>query len=211
MRLIKTDLRGLNALAVLNRARLIHAAMNGNPAFPSPLPSMADFGAACDALKQSTLRTLNGGSRLDYCIKQERFITVKEMIKALAGYVNAVAQGNTAIVYSAGFTERDPSKRITALKDPEHVRARTGSRHGTIIVRWPPVRGARMYQLYIRRADVHEGELWQPLTLTSNSRYEATGLDPLTYYSFKLCAIGTSTRSGMSSAVTALSIGRKAA
>lgn len=52
---------------------------------------------------------------------------------------------------------------------------------------------------------------WIPLVLTSNSRYEATGLDALTYYAFRLCAIGASVKSPMSQAATALSIGPLAA
>jgi hypothetical protein len=211
MRQLKADLRGLSAPDVLLKARTMLTCITGNPLFPNPVPSMADFGAACAALERSIMETANGGNRLEYSIKQGRLDSVRDMVKALVGYVSAVAQGDEAIARSAGLEQRRPSTRITSLASPSGLRATTGVHEGTIMLRWKPVHGARMYRVFISKGDIREESAWQQLTLTTNSRYMATGLLHLQSYAFRVVAIGAHTESPMSQLATGLSIGRKAA
>lgn len=208
MRQLKADLRGLNANEVFLKARNLWTCMNGNPLFPNPVPTMADFSAACGALERSIMETATGGNRLEYSIKQGRLDTVRDMVKGLVGYVSAVAQGNDAIARSAGLEQRRPSTRISSLDSPKGLIARTGPLDGTILVRWKPVRGARMYRVYFCKGDIRDESGWQQLALTTNSRYQATGLAHLQYYTFRVVAIGAHAESPMSQLATGLSIGR---
>lgn len=213
MRLIKNGTRGLNAIELLELARLRGERMSGNPRFPNPMPSVAEYKTACDELEESILETINGGNRLAFARKHARMAVLNEMMKAWSGYVAAIAQGDTAAILSSGFEERRASHRITSLERPQKVQARSGQRPRSIVLRWSPVRGARMYQVFICSGNPADESAWQQLALTSASRYEATDLEPLTYYAFRVVAMGTtdSLRSIASQPATALSIGFKAA
>ena len=46
MKLVKTDLRGLNASGVRDSAKDVLASMRDNPHFPNPKPSLAELAAA---------------------------------------------------------------------------------------------------------------------------------------------------------------------
>lgn len=211
MRQVKTDLRGKNASDVLTRGRSVLLGMTGNPHFPNPTPSLVAFSAACDALEAANLATVDGGNREAYLKKANRMEEVCIMLKALAAYAGVMAAGDARILIGAGFEYRKPSTRITAMNAPQEVRARTGTLNHTIDVRWKPVHGARMYELYICRGDVRDPDAWELLTLTSNSRYHVTELEALKYYSFRVRALGAHTISPISQQSTALSIGPKAA
>lgn len=207
MRQVKTDLRGMNATDVHVRAKGILEAMKGNPHFPNPIPTMAEFEAACDALLESNTETELGGNRYVYAVKQQRFDTVRSMIKSLAAYVGTVAKGDSQIILSAAFEQRRPALSITSMDAPQKVRARTGILPHTIDLRWQPVHGAKVYRIYINTGSLLDESAWRVLTVTSNSRYTATGLESLTYNAFRIEAIGASVTSPMSQAATALSIG----
>ncbi len=211
MRQVKTDLRGLNASGVLERARIALNGMKGNPHFPNPVPSMTDFATACDSLQAAIMKVVNGGSKQDFNNKDECLKEVSTMLKGLAAYAAVIAHGDPVLLMKAGFEYRRSSTRISSLNTPVGMQARTGRLHHTIDVRWKPVRGVRMYQLYICAGDVRDESAWQLLTTTSSSRYQVSDLKGLTYYSFRVRALGASAISAMSQEATALSIGPKAA
>lgn len=210
MRLVKTDLRGLNASDVLNKARIVLTSMQGNPHFPNPTPSLAEFATACDLLEESVVGTVDGGSRLEFVQKNTRMAEVKRMLTALAGYVGAIAGNNSEIVLSGGFEMRRPATRITRLEAPRELRAVTGQQYRSIYLRWRPVHGARMYRVYITRTPVDEAS-WELLALTSGSRCTATDLQAFAYYYFRVEAIGAHATSPMSDHASGLSIGLAAA
>ncbi|MCB0767315.1 MAG: fibronectin type III domain-containing protein [Flavobacteriales bacterium] len=210
MKLVKTDLRGLNALQMLMRARIVRNCMKDNPLFPAPTPTMPDFEAAIDALNHSVIATHDGGSRGEYIMKQQNLEQVATMIKSLATYVSFIAQGDALVIADGGFEQRRASKRINSLAQPKGQRARSGPLPRTIDVRWDPVHGARMYKLHINKGYAHtEGETRFELSTKSRCRIE--GLDPLEYYTIRVQAIGTRTNSPLSGTAVALSVGMKAA
>ena len=213
MKLVKNDTRGLNGMDLHALARIRLGAMDGNPHFPNPTPSIAEFRSACDALGRAVEAITDGGSRWEYATKDKWMATVNDMMRSWASYVATMAQGNTELILSAGYEERRVPVRNTVLDRPRNVRARTGKQQGTIVVRWVPVRGARMYEVYICTGDPNEEGNWVLCALTSGSRYEAIGLAPLEYFAFRVVALGTSDkiRSIPSQPATALSIGFKAA
>ena len=210
MRLVKTGLRGLNAIEVLEKARVVLTNMQGNPHFPDPVPSMADFSLACNDLEASIITTLNGGNRHDYAVKQQRLERVKEMLTALAGYVGAIAKGREEVVVSAGFEQRKGASPITSMEAPQELRAASGTLNGTIDLRWRPVHGTRMYRVYLS-TDPSNPDGWQLIKITSSSRYSVTNLGFLRYYWFRVEALGARTASPMSDIAHALSIGPAAA
>lgn len=211
MRKVKTDLRNKNASQVLLAGRSTLLGMTGNPHFPAPFPSLGDLKNACDALEACVLALVDGGSRAAYSSKDLRQAELADLLRGLAGYVGAVAKGDEGIVNSAGFALAKPSTRITSMDAPKEVVAESGTLPCTIKVRWKPVKGTRLYNLYVCNGDLREERDWRLLCQTSSSRYTATDLEPLEYYAFRVEAQGAHTMSPLSDLATALSIGVKAA
>lgn len=210
MKLIKTDLRGLNALQMLSRARVVRNQMKNNPLFPSPTPSMPDFEAAIDELNASVRETYDGASKYAFQRKKGNLEKLAAMIRSLAAYVSIVAQGDASIVLAAGFEQRKPSRAIHALPKPRNPKAKTGTMPRTITIRWEPVRGVRMYKVHVRKGyGVIDGP--SQIILTSKSSCLITDLDPLEYYTMSVQAVGAHAESPVSDTATALSIGFKAA
>ena len=210
MKLIKTDLRGLNALQMLCRARMVRNQMKNNPLFPAPTPSMAEFEAAIDALQLAIIATHEGGSKLAFIQKQQNLDKVATMIKSLATYVCFIAQGDPSIILAGSFELRRPSTRISSLDQPTRPRAKSGTMPQTIDVTWRNVRGARMYKLHITKGyAVIEGEV--RFVLSSKTRCCVEGLDPLEYYTIRVQALGAHAESPLSGITTALSVGLKTA
>lgn len=210
MKLVKTDLRGLNALQVIGRARITLNAMRNNPLFPAPAPSMVDFEAAINELYASIRETSDGGSKLAFHMKQSRMETVATMLKSLAAYVSIVAQGDAGIVMSAGFEQRRGSHPINKLEAPKSIIATTCLNWGGVAVRWKPVKGARMYKLCIAKGYANHDEPFRVIH-TSKSNCLVEGLEPLEYHSFSVFALGSRTISPRSGVVSAVALGQKAA
>lgn len=209
MQRVKTNLRNKNAMDVLRAGRSVLLGMTGNPHFPAPLPSMAEFKAACDALDESVRLLADGGSRAEYTTKNLRQAEVSNMLRSLAGYVGAVAQGDPSIVHGAGFELAKRSVNITSMNAPKDLVAKPGTHPCTIQLRWKPVKGTRMYQIHICLGSPNDPANWSPLAQTSSSRYLVEGLKPLEYYIFRVHAVGAHTKSPVSDIATALSIGPK--
>ncbi|MEO8066219.1 MAG: fibronectin type III domain-containing protein [Flavobacteriales bacterium] len=210
MKLIKTDLRGLNAFQMLSRARVVRNQMKNNPLFPSPTPTMAVFELAIDDLRASVASTYGGGSKLAFHEKHRKLETVASMIKSLAAYVSIIAQGETSIVLAAGFEQRRSSAPINTLTQPQRQNAKSGSMPQTIDVRWAPVRGARMYKVHITMGYCNvEGPV--RIVLSSKSHCRIEGLEPLEYYTMRIQALGTHDEGPLSAMTSALSVGFKAA
>lgn len=207
MRLVKTDLRGKNSSEILLKAQVVLKGMKGNALFPAPTPNMADFEQACQDLQAAILAVADGGSKLAFSHKQQCTNTVSTMLKGLAAYVSVIAQGDAVIVGKAGFELRRESRDITRMPAPKRIRSKTGKLHGTIVVRWEPVAGVRLYNLYICAGNPTIEENWTLHTQTSSSRYVATGLAPLAYYWFRVEAKGAHTISPLSNTTSALSTG----
>jgi hypothetical protein len=210
MKLVKTDLRGLNASEVRDRAKDVLASMQDNPHFPDPKPSLAELATACADLDESIINTTEGGDKLAFFLKQQRLQVVSNMLRSLATYVSLIAQGDRMVVESAGFALRNRSTRITELDTPQRVQAKSGRQNGTIEVRWKPVRGARFYKVVATKNNARPDERPQE-TQTASSRCVITGMDPLEYYSISVMAEGSSAKSSFSAPVIALSIGMRAA
>jgi len=80
----------------------------------------------------------------------------------------------------------------------------------TIDLRWPPLRGARMYKVYITKGYANQVPGTR-MVLSTKSHCTIDQLDALEYYTFHVQAIGARTEGPLSQGVSGLSIGIKAA
>ncbi len=203
MRLVKTDLRGLNSLGVYLKARIVYGCLNGNPDFPSPTPSMATFNASIMDLQKAISDATDNG-RLAHLLKAEATTKVADQIKALGNYVAAVAQGNEVKVVQAGFEMRDRSTRIKHLATPKDLQAKGHALPGRVTLRWAPVHGARVYEVYTAVPQPNAEAEWTLLQVSSGSRCVITGLRSCAYHSFSVLAIGVAGKSALSQPARAL-------
>lgn len=187
---VKLGLEGLPPMEVVERGRAHVAALTGNLTYPTPVPTLAAITAASDALETAEIAVTNNGGRQDTLIRNERLRELKELIKQLAGYVQAVSGGDPVLIASAAFTTRKLPEPVGVLPAPGNLRVRITSLPGELNVRWDGVKDRRIYQLQINSTDPLVEADWSPLVMTGKNFFTATGLTSHKVYSFRVNAVG---------------------
>lgn len=190
----KAGLRGLNAIDKQRRAAIIHGCMSGNPLFPNPSPSMAEFGQALAELRQANIDALDRGKSA-ILRKNIAERTISDMITRLAGYVNSVCAGDTLKIMSSGFERTKAPEPISSLQAPKSARVRSTPYPSRLMVKWERVPGALIYQVEEQVTTADGGKEWQLVELTSRPKLEVDGRPSDQYHTFRICAVGTKTQS----------------
>ena len=116
--------------SLLIRATAIVDAMTGNPAFPSPTPSLAKVGAAIDALR-TALTTSMSGARGTNAARNDRRRVLVVLLQRLKAYVEGIAEESPeaagSIIEGAGMNVK---KRTNPVKPPFDVNP--GPVHGSM-------------------------------------------------------------------------------
>lgn len=192
----KAGLRGMNALDKQARACVIYDSMVGNPSFPTPSPSMLEFGQALEELKAANLDAGDRGRRAIFRRDQAEEV-ISEMITRLVGYVNAVSAGNTSKILSAGFNVAKRPEPISQLAEPRIARAKSSPLPNQLNLRWSRVPGAIMYMVEETTGGTFEKPEWTMVQLTSDHRTVLHGKDKSQPCTFRVHAIGRRTKSPM--------------
>lgn len=90
-----------------NKADHIVEQMTGNPAYPSPQPSLASITTASAALRAAITAAMGGG-RMETAVRNARRTELKNLLDRLADHVSSVAGNNEEVVLSSGFGFRKP-------------------------------------------------------------------------------------------------------
>ena len=183
----------MNATDKRGRAIVIHDHLVGNPLFPAPSPSMAEFGNAIDQLDQAILNAMDCG-RIAIAAKNTAERTITEMISRLAGYVNSVCMGDAVKILSSGFQTAKRPEPISELSAPKGAMARSGQLPNQLILRWQTVPGAVMYLVEEAIGGNHQAPVWNYVDVTSDHRMELKGRDKTIATAFRVQAIGRRTR-----------------
>lgn len=204
MNKVKAGLRGLNPKDKEQRAAIVYGQLNGNPDFPNPSPSMAEFHAAYLELKAANIAALDRG-RMALARRDSAVARMDVYLTRLAGYVNSVCLGDRTKLMYSGFELVKRGTPISSLQAPTSFKVRPTSYPGEVRLSWDPVKGSRMYT--IERAIEHaNGELeWVRLDETSRSYFTVTGLPSHVPCQFRVYARGTQANSG-----TAVAFGKAA-
>ena len=187
---VKLGLDGLTPMEVVERGRAHVTAMTGNPVYTTPTPPLADITTACDKLEEAEITVTTNGGKQDYIIRNQRLEELKELIKELAGYVQAVSQGDEEKISSAAFETRKLPEPSGVLPAPGNLRVRITTLPGELNVRWKGVKDRRIYQLEINDGDPLVEASWKPLLMTGKNFHTATGLASHKSYSFRVNAVG---------------------
>ena len=118
------------------------AKMNGNPNFPKPDVPYADMDAAADRLELAYANRMNGdAAKTEYENADEALDT---LLHQQAAYVNGIANGDAAIIESAGFVTTAQSRKkavVPAVPDAPQISGNAPGLHLQI----PAVTGAKTY------------------------------------------------------------------
>jgi Fibronectin type III domain. len=165
--------------------RNVDARMRSNPLFTKPDVPYDDLKASTDLLEMRNVAAINGGKEATALLHQTEQDWTNKM-RLTARYVDRVADGDSAIILSAGF---NLAKQPTPAARPEFS-VELGEKSGSVSLRRQRIEGARSYvwQYYIGETPGNEAE-WVTAQVTSQASVELTGLKPLTQYWFRVAAV----------------------
>lgn len=186
----------MNALDKQGKAIVIHESMMGNPSFPSPSPSMLEFGLALEELKEANLHAVDRGRRALFRRDQAEGV-IAEMITRLAGYVNAVSAGDKMMILTAGFDVAKRPEPISQLAEPRIARAKSSPLPNQLNLRWSRVPGAIIYMVEEATGGSLGEPEWTMVNLTSDHRMVVHNRDKSLPCTFRVHAIGRRTKSPM--------------
>ncbi len=188
---------------LVDKTRTNVTKLTGNAAFATPTPPLVDLTAGADRLDTAIQAYDFSRSRQD---KQERdtaFVDLKGLRTDLGSYVQSIANGEQALMTSAGFATRKQPQPLGRLAAPANVRALALPYPGKVEVRFNGVKGRSAYQLYMCAADPGVVANWSLHTTTSKNRVVVDGLDSDHRYFFRVVALGAAGASPVSDPATA--------
>jgi hypothetical protein len=190
----KAGLRGMNATQKRIHASTIHEHMVGNPHFPSPSPTMAEFAQAIQELEQANLAALDRG-RLAMAARNRAEEKISSMIARLVGYVNIICQGDTVKILSSGFRLAKTPEPISALQAPQHAKVRRTAYPSQLELSWESVPGAVAYHAEKEVLDGSGQGNWLHVGFSTRPKLVVDGCRTDEHHTFRVCAMGTKVQS----------------
>ena len=182
--------KGLSAVELVNKGRLHVTHLTDNPAFPDPMPSLVEIDEACDTLERASQVFEFNRGRVDKITRDDASTHLVQLLRRLAGYVQATCNGDHLLVRSTGFEvkkSRQPSEPMSA---PLSVVAHRSVFPGQIDLRWSAVRNRRSYRVWITDGDPNDPTLWRVLGHTSRNHLNVEGLPSDVVHTFRVEAFG---------------------
>lgn len=189
--------------ALVEKGRNHVTMLTGNAAFATPTPTLVVLTAACDALDTANQAYDFNRGKTEKETRDKAFGELKDLVRELAGYVQANCNNEKDLILSTGFDVRKLSTPLGLRPAPGDVRALVSPYPGQLEVRWNGVRGRLLYALYITAIDPLDPAGWKLLAQTSRNRYLVEGLESNTVYTFRLQTIASAGVSPMSDLASA--------
>jgi hypothetical protein len=170
-------------------AETIIASMTGNANFPTPSPTLAVIKAALDAFTVALSDAADGGVEKT-AIKNAKRAELVSLLRQLASYVFAAADGDMTKLLSSGFpsqkTNRSP---IGPLPAPGTPFLSQGAVTGSLAASTSPVVGSYIYNWRVALASAPAVYVKQVQTTAASNTFD--GLTPGQIYNVQLNAVGT--------------------
>jgi hypothetical protein len=165
----------------------------GNPAYPTPPVTQAALQAALTAFSQAIAAAAQGGPE-DTADKNNKRDALIDLLRQLAGYVQAKHGNDLAVLLSSGFEAVSTNRASSPLSAPT-IRDILNGNSGQLILRVTPVANAKNYEPRYAAIGANGAPgPWQNGGIIGNSRsIPVNGLTPGTNYTFQVRAIGGST------------------
>ena len=116
-------LRLLNALGIIALAKAIHNAINGNVNFATP-PSLSAFQTATNETETAVNDVAAAKANLatKVAIQEAKLKVLKDLMRAMAKYVDIIANGDKAIIESAAMTAGNQAEITMPTASPTPVK-----------------------------------------------------------------------------------------
>ena len=174
-------------------AQAVLGNLYGNATYPSPPVTHAALQAALTAFSTAIATAAQGGPA-DTADKNNKRAALIDLLRQLAGYVQANHGNDIAKLLSSGFQAVSTNRASSPLANPTITDIANGN-SGQLLPRVTPIANATNYE--VRYAAIGAGGVpgpWQNGGLFGNSRsMPVNGLTPGTNYTFQVRAIGGST------------------
>ncbi|MEO8066486.1 MAG: fibronectin type III domain-containing protein [Flavobacteriales bacterium] len=192
--------------ALVEKGRNHVTMLTGNAAFATPTPTLPVLTAGCDALDTANQAYDFNRGKVEKEARDVAFLALKDLVRELAGYVQANCNNDKELIISAGFDVRRLPESLGLLPAPSNVRALVTPYPGRLEVRWNGVRGRKIYALESTSGDPLMEAGWSLLVQTGKNRWTVDGLTSNKVYSFRvktIAAAGVSPVSDITSAKAA--------
>ncbi len=135
------------------------------------------------------------GSRTLIAEKRQIKAELLKQLEKTSSLVNALAEGNEAIVLQSGFLPRDKSytRTSTELSLVTRLTAKQGTQPGEVLLEYDVVPQALMYAT---EWSADDGKTWHNGIYPSSHRAVIQGLPVRQDVLFRVCALGTGQRKG---------------
>ena len=178
--------------------RNVNGKMKGNANFSTPDVPLDDLSAKTDLLETRSVASLSGGKESKALVHQTE-VEWDDLMRKMAKYVDRIADGDDAIILSAGFNlAKQPAPSVRPDFSVE-----LGEKTGSVYIRRQAADGAKSYiwQYCMGETPVTNDSDWVTAQVTSKASVELTGLTPMTKYWFRSAAVTTSGTSAYNSPV----------
>ncbi len=186
---VKLGLRELDTRSKAEKAREIISRLEGNPMFPTPVPSLDEIIELVDImeLKKRELELVREKTHLKTCEVKQAESELDKKLWQLAIYIENSAKGNTEIIKSAGLDVRADPKPLGV---PGRVTITSVRETGSP--------GARVYNVELSgKTNLR----WQMYDATTRTRTTIEHLKSGTQYWFRVQAVGSAGKGEFSEAV----------
>lgn len=193
----KLSLSGLSPAALLAVGRNVVAKMTGNPAFPNPVPSLAEVSTACDNLEAAIIDASDGG-KSKVAVRRQRVAELVNLLRRLALWVENVANGNASLILSAGMDVKRASSPVGTPPVPTGLRCSLPGSNGLVQLSWDAVKEAYTYEVQYCQGEKPSEDAFTKLVTITRSSYLVERLVSGLQYWFRVSATGTAGTSGWS-------------
>lgn len=172
----------------LNKAEHILQSMAGNPAFPDPIPTLAELGTAVTKYSNDLVAAAGLG-RNNVAEKNQSRTQLELLLGQLGMFVMFVGNGNLAILTSSGYTlTKEPEPNY--ITNPGNVTLLNGVTSGEMVSMVKTVKAAKSYLHQITDQQPAETTVWTS-TPSSRSKFVFKNLEPGKKYWVRVAAIAS--------------------
>jgi hypothetical protein len=177
----------LSVSLLITFLRNVITQLTGNPAFPTPTPTLAVMSTSVDDLDAKNQAAINRG-RLEVAARRAAKITTLAQARQLGNYVEARCNGSLETLLSSGFEAvRAPSPSIVPGV-PGNARLTYNGTSGEMILRFTGDSNVKNFS--VQHAESVMGP-WIDHALSTSTRVKITDLTPGKMYWGRVRANGT--------------------
>ena len=159
--------------------------LTDNPAFTNPDVPLSEVKSIVDQFEASIVAARDG-SHLAVSTMHDHEKTTVSVFKALAHYVDKIADGNVTLIWSSGFHQ---SSQPTPHKKPT-LAVSDGMTSGSVKLVDKAIDKAGSYIFQMAKDTLPSSDnQWLPITTTTYSYFTVEGLSPASYYYFRVAAV----------------------